>query len=63
MSKADIIREGLRLGVDYSQTVSCYAADDDGRACGECDSCRFRATGFEQAGIADPTVYYSGNSE
>jgi len=62
MSKADIIREGLRLGVDYSQTVSCYAADVDGRACGKCDSCRFRATGFKQAGIADPTVYYSANS-
>lgn len=57
MSKADIIREGLRLGVDYSQTVSCYAADEHGRACGKCDSCRFRAAGFKQAGIADPTRY------
>jgi 7-cyano-7-deazaguanine synthase len=58
MRKADIIREGVRLGVDYSQTVSCYAADEQGRACGVCDSCRFRAAGFEQAGIVDPTLYY-----
>jgi len=59
MSKADIIREGRRLGVDYSQTVSCYAADEHGRACGICDSCRFRAAGFQQAGVTDPTIYYS----
>ncbi len=57
MSKAEIIREGMRLGVDYSLTVSCYAADSDGRACGVCDSCRLRRAGFEQAGVADPTRY------
>ena len=57
MSKADIVREGLRLGVDFSQTVSCYQADADGRACGHCDACRLRAAGFADAGIADPTHY------
>ena len=57
MSKADIIREGLRLGVDFSQTVSCYQADGQGRACGHCDACRLRAQGFEDAGIADNTRY------
>lgn len=57
MSKADIIRTGARLGVDYGLTVSCYAADDSGRACGHCDSCRLRAAGFRTAGIDDPTRY------
>jgi 7-cyano-7-deazaguanine synthase len=57
MTKAQIIREGVRLGVDYGLTVSCYSADDNGRACGQCDSCRFRAAGFREAGIADPTHY------
>lgn len=57
LSKADIIRKGLDLGVDYSLTVSCYQADDDGRACGRCDSCRLRKIGFEQAGVGDPTRY------
>ncbi len=57
MSKADIVREGTRLGVDYAMTVSCYQADHDGRACGICDSCRLRREGFMQAGIADPTRY------
>ncbi|UTF61067.1 7-cyano-7-deazaguanine synthase QueC [Gilvimarinus sp. DA14] len=57
LSKADIIRQGIELGVDYSLTVSCYQADDDGRACGRCDSCRLRCAGFEQAGVADPTRY------
>lgn len=57
MSKADIVREGLRLGVDYALTVSCYQADSEGRACGRCDSCRLRREGFEAAGIADPTRY------
>lgn len=57
MTKADIIQQGLRLGIDYSQTVSCYQADLDGKACGKCDSCRFRRQGFEQAGVIDPTRY------
>lgn len=57
MSKADIAREGIRLGVDFSRTVSCYQADDHGRACGRCDACRLRAAGFDEAGIADPTRY------
>ena len=59
MSKADIIRAGARLGVDYAQTVSCYQADEHGRACGRCDSCRLRREGFEEAGVADPTRYVS----
>lgn len=58
LSKADIIRTGLRLGVDYSLTVSCYQADADGRACGRCDSCRLRRQGFADAGVDDPTRYY-----
>jgi 7-cyano-7-deazaguanine synthase len=57
MSKADIAREGKRLGVDFSATVSCYQADDDGRACGHCDACRLRAQGFREAGLPDPTRY------
>jgi len=57
LSKAEIIRAGSRLGVDYGQTVSCYQADEEGRACGVCDSCRLRAAGFEAAGIDDPTRY------
>ena len=57
MSKADIVREGTRLGVDYALTVSCYQADADGRACGVCDSCRLRKDGFLAAGLADPTRY------
>lgn len=56
-SKADIVREGLRLGVDFSQTVSCYQADADGRACGRCDACRLRADGFRAAGVPDNTRY------
>jgi 7-cyano-7-deazaguanine synthase len=59
MSKADIVREGLRLGVDFGDTVSCYQADDDGRACGRCDACRLRAEGFAAAGLPDPTRYAS----
>jgi 7-cyano-7-deazaguanine synthase len=58
MSKAQIVREGLRLGVDYSLTVSCYQADAAGRACGRCDSCQLRREGFVSAGIPDPTRYY-----
>ena len=57
LSKGAIIDAGLRLGVDYSLTVSCYQADEMGRACGECDSCRLRAAGFDQAGVPDPTRY------
>lgn len=57
MSKADIAREGQRLGVDFSATVSCYQADDQGRACGHCDACRLRAQGFAEAGLDDPTRY------
>jgi 7-cyano-7-deazaguanine synthase len=57
MSKAGIIQTGSRLGVDYALTVSCYAADEAGRACGRCDSCRLRAAGFAEAGIDDPTQY------
>ncbi|HUA88110.1 MAG TPA: 7-cyano-7-deazaguanine synthase, partial [Steroidobacteraceae bacterium] len=60
LTKAQIIREGVRLGVDYSQTVSCYQADAQGRACGRCDSCRLRRAGFEAAGVADPTRYVPG---
>ncbi len=59
MSKADIIRKGTQLGVDFSMTVSCYQASPDGAACAKCDSCRLRAAGFAQAGIADPTRYAS----
>jgi 7-cyano-7-deazaguanine synthase len=57
LSKAEIIREGTRLGVDYGLTVSCYQADSLGRACGVCDSCRLRRAGFEAAGVPDPTAY------
>ena len=57
LSKAEIIREGTRLGVDFSLTVSCYQADNEGRACGRCDSCRLRRAGFEAAGLPDPTLY------
>ena len=57
MSKADIVREGLRLGVDFAQTVSCYQADAEGRACRHCDACRLRAEGFAAAGVDDPTRY------
>ena len=58
LSKADIIRAGVALGVDYSATVSCYQADALGRACGRCDSCRLRREGFEAAGVSDPTRYF-----
>ena len=57
LSKAEIIREGQRLGIDYANTVSCYAADEAGRACGLCDACRLRAQGFHDAGVPDPTRY------
>ncbi|MGE7959615.1 7-cyano-7-deazaguanine synthase QueC [Pseudomonas sp. NPDC089530] len=58
LSKADIVKAGVKLGVDYSLTVSCYQADDNGRACGKCDSCRLRAEGFAAAGVSDPTPYF-----
>lgn len=58
LSKADIVKAGMRLGVDYGLTVSCYQADDQGRACGKCDSCRLRAEGFSAAGVSDPTRYF-----
>ena len=57
LAKADIIRRGVALGVDYAMTVSCYQADDEGRACGVCDACRLRKAGFESAAVADPTRY------
>ncbi|KRT54742.1 7-cyano-7-deazaguanine synthase QueC [endosymbiont of Ridgeia piscesae] len=57
LSKGEIIRQGIGLGVDYALTVSCYQADAQGRACGVCDSCRLRLKGFEEAGVADPTRY------
>ncbi|WP_455914617.1 7-cyano-7-deazaguanine synthase QueC [Pseudomonas syringae] len=58
LSKADIVNTGTRLGVDYGLTVSCYQADEQGRACGKCDSCRLRAEGFAAAGVPDPTRYF-----
>jgi 7-cyano-7-deazaguanine synthase len=57
LTKAQIIRRGAELGVDFSQTVSCYQADEQGRACGRCDSCRIRRDGFKAAGVTDPTRY------
>ena len=57
MSKADIVREGVRLGVDFGQTVSCYRANEQGQACGHCDACQLRAAGFADAGVPDPTHY------
>lgn len=62
LTKAQIIQRGEALGIDYAQTVSCYQADAAGAACGVCDSCRFRATGFADAGMDDPTVYQAGQS-
>ncbi len=57
LSKAEIIRQGIELGIDYALTVSCYAADEQGKACGVCDSCRLRKAGFEGIGVQDPTRY------
>jgi 7-cyano-7-deazaguanine synthase len=59
LTKAEIIRQGTELGVDFSLTVSCYQADEQGKACGVCDSCRIRKAGFEAAGVKDPTRYIS----
>jgi len=60
LTKAEIIRRGLAMGVDYGLTVSCYQATEAGEACGKCDSCRLRKAGFESAGVADPTRYRAG---
>ena len=57
LSKAEIIKKGIKLGVDYRLTHSCYDPDDKGRACGRCDSCLLRKKGFKEAGVEDPTVY------
>lgn len=57
LSKTDIVRRGTQLGVNYAETVSCYSADEQGRACGHCDSCALRKQGFDEAGIPDPTRY------
>jgi len=57
IAKSQIIKQGLNLGVDYSQTISCYQANKKGEACGECDACVLRQNGFAQAGVADPTKY------
>jgi len=57
IAKSQIIKQGLSLGVDYSQTISCYQANNKGEACGECDACVLRQNGFTQAGVVDPTKY------
>jgi 7-cyano-7-deazaguanine synthase len=62
LSKAEIVRQGTDLGIDYGTTVSCYQADSDGRACGVCDSCRLRREGFVAAGLTDPTRYAPARS-
>ena len=61
LSKADIIRRGIAVGIDYRDTVSCYQADEQGRACGKCDACRLRRAGFEAAGLPDATRYAQSN--
>ncbi len=58
LSKAEIIQQGVRLGVEYANTISCYDPDPQGQACGRCDACRLRAAGFEAAGVTDPTRYH-----
>lgn len=58
LSKAETVKAGIELGVDYGLTVSCYQSDEAGRACGKCDSCRLRIKGFEDAGVDDPTRYF-----
>jgi 7-cyano-7-deazaguanine synthase len=63
MTKADIVRRGVELGVDYSLTFSCYDPDAKGRACGHCDACLLRRRGFEEARLADPTIYQASFSE
>lgn len=63
LTKAQIVRRGIELGVDYAQTVTCYQADDEGRACGRCHACRLRAAGFADAGLPDPTRYQPAPGE
>ncbi len=63
LNKAEIIQQGVALGVNYGLTVSCYSADADGAACGICDSCRFRSEGFTAAGVVDPTIYQSSTHQ
>lgn len=63
LTKAEIIRKGINLGVDFGLTVSCYSADGQGRACGRCDACRLRKQGFTQAGVPDPTLYQAPRQE
>ncbi|MCI0558534.1 MAG: 7-cyano-7-deazaguanine synthase, partial [Nitrososphaera sp.] len=58
LTKAEIIKKGVELGIDYGLTVSCYQADAQGRACGVCEACRLRTEGFKAAGVADPTIYF-----
>ncbi|MFA5627367.1 MAG: 7-cyano-7-deazaguanine synthase QueC [Thiohalomonadaceae bacterium] len=62
MSKAEIIRSGTSLGLDYGQTLSCYSPDEQGRACGVCDSCHLRAAGFSTAGVPDPAIYQKNSA-
>lgn len=59
MAKAEIIKEGIRLGIDYGKTISCYRANHEGKACGTCDSCTYRKKGFLEANVQDPTPYYN----
>ena len=63
MTKADIIRKGLELGVDFGRTSSCYDPDVDGRPCGACDSCQLRLKGFQEAGAVDPLEYQAAPAE
>lgn len=58
LTKSQVIQKGIELGVDYGLTISCYRADQEGRACGKCDSCTYRKKGFKEAGVEDPTRYY-----
>jgi len=58
LSKAEIVHLGKELGVDFAMTVTCYQADDNGRACGVCEACQLRRQGFLEAGLDDPTIYY-----
>ena len=57
LNKSQIIQTGIELGIDYSQTITCYQANENGEACGVCDACEYRRLGFNQAGVSDPTIY------